>query len=186
MAHKDIIFNEVDHDTEQALSQLGQLSRVVKNRFENIQTVLFVLSSKAMTFDCESLRQKTLFSYPDAAVFFKSTNGMPVGVDAPGKVDLVIDFTGPGERQWFTYARHLKKGARFCVGRNAGIFRKRIYDRIFDEKTTNIPLPVQRFDREAIIQKEVLLLAGISTMPISTATPNREKKIALDLPPMKG
>jgi len=72
------------------------------------------------------------------------------------------------------------------VGRNAGIFRKRIYDRIFDEKTTNIPLPVQRFDREAIIQKEVLLLAGISTMPISTATPNREKKIALDLPPMKG
>ncbi len=149
--------------------------------FSDIQTVLVVLSAAGMIFDLEGLRQKIIHAYPGAAVFFKSTSGDDMGTPAPQKVDLLIDLTGPRQRQGWFYAKKLRKQAKYAVGRNVGLFRKKIYDRIYDEKA-QIGLTRDILKREEIVQKEVLSLAGISFAPVSSATPDRSKEIARNLP----
>ncbi|MBU6376550.1 MAG: hypothetical protein KGQ59_11180, partial [Bdellovibrionales bacterium] len=102
--------------------------------------------------------------------------------------DLVVDFTGPGQRQGWFFARRLRRMARFAVGRNAGLFRKRIYDRIFDEKAReNSRLRVMgTLQREREVQRMVLALAGVASMPHSESGADRSGHIALELPPLMG
>jgi hypothetical protein len=82
------------------------------------------------------------------------------------------------------YALKLRRMARLSVGRNAGFFRKRVYDRLFDEKPLAAELPVNTLDRERIVQKEVLALAGVAFIPAGHPTQDRGKVIALELPPL--
>ncbi len=105
---------------------------------------------------------------------------------APHVLDLLIDLTGPKQRQGFLFARKLRKRARLIVGRNAGFFRKHIYDRIFDEKDTESAklVPYDMLERERYAQKQVLALAGVPIIPVADLTADRSKTIALDLPPM--
>lgn len=171
-----------DAETRAALTQLSEINRMASNRVSGVKTVLVVLSSKAMPFDVESLRQKILMGYPDSAVFFETTSGKAIGVHAPKKVDLLIDLTGPWERQWFTRPKKLRRQSRVAIGRNAGFFgiRKRCYDKVYDEKKEIKALPPLRFDRERLVQTHVLALAGIVLVPVGDATVNREKSIAFD------
>lgn len=130
-----------DPDTDAFLKRMAEQKRVRANRVEAVRTVLVVLSARAMVFDVNSLRQKILLTYPDVAVFFTTPLATPIGAAVPGTVDLLIDFTGPGQRDRFFSGRRLRKIARVAVGRNAGLFRKRIYDRVFDEKARESPCP---------------------------------------------
>ena len=150
----------------------------------DVRTVLVVLSSAAMVFDSEGIRQKIMMVYNDAAIFFRTTSGKALGVPSPEKVDLLIDLTGPGQRQGLFYAFTLKRMARVSVGRNAGFFRKKLYDFIFDEKVESQNLPIDVFERERLVQKTVLALAGVPFVVAGATTPNREKMIALELPPL--
>jgi hypothetical protein len=136
-----------------------------------------------MVYDIESLRQKSLLSYPDAAVFFVTTDGKGIGAASPVQVDLLIDLTGPGQRQGLFFARKLRRMARIAVGRNAGMFRKRIYDRIFNERSPSVRLPVERLQKERLVQKAVLELAGVAFMPTGDTPPDRGKITPMDLPP---
>ena len=176
--------NVDDLESIESLTALDVLHTLRQRRIPGVKTVLLVLSSRGMVFDVEALRQKVLAAYPDAAVFFRSTSGRPVGVASPQSVDLLIDLTGPGQRQGWFYSRKLRKMARFAVGRNAGLFRKRLYDRVFDEREPNLTLPADFLDREKQVQKEVLALAGIAVIPAAETTPDRSKTIALELPPL--
>jgi len=172
------------YDSHYYLNLLEDRIRIQENRFSGVQTVLVVLSSRAMTFDVYALTQKILFSYPDAAVFFKSTSGIGMGLACPDKVDLLIDFTGPRQRQGLFYSRKLRRMARFAVGRNAGFFRKGSYDRIIDEKILADQLPKSLLECEAFVQKRVLALAGVPTLPIGLATEDKSTVIATELPPL--
>lgn len=145
--------------------------------------MLVVLSSAGLVFDVEALRQKILLSYPDAAVFFLTTLGKSIGLSAPGHVDLLIDFTGPRQRQGLFLARKLRRTARVAVGRNAGLFRKKIYDRVYDEKDKSNSLSPEVLERERQVQKEVLALAGVAFVPAGDVLPDRGKLTAMDLPP---
>lgn len=151
-----------------------------------VRTVLVVLSARGMVYDTHALRHEVRQSYPDATVFFCTTQGSPVGAQAPSFVDLLIDLTGPGQKQSLFYARKLRRRARVVVGRNAGLFRKRIYDRVFDEKAKPAvaQLPVDSLNRERVVQKEVLGLAGVSLAVTGETHPDLGKSIALRLPPM--
>ena len=173
-----------DQHTEESLRLLSDYNQLQEYRVPGVRTTLIVLSATAMVFDVESLRQKVLLAYPDAAVFFITTAGKPLGVPSPRSVDLLVDFTGSGQRQGWLFARKLRGMARFAVGRNAGLFRKRIYDRIFDEKAKASELPKDLLDREGVVQKEVLGLAGIPVIPAGGVTPDHAKTVALDLPPL--
>lgn len=164
------------------LKALQEKERVQVNVVSGVRTVLVVLSSVGLVYDVEALRTKILFVYPDAAVFFRNTSGLPYGVSSSEKVDLLIDLTGPRSTQGWFYARKLRRMARVCVGRNVGLFRKRIYDRLFDEKTEKVPEDLM--DREFFVQTKVLELAGIPQVPIAGVTPDRSKSIALNLPPL--
>jgi hypothetical protein len=145
-----------------------------------------------MAFDRDALRQKILTAYPEASTFFLATGGEPLGVEPPRNVDLVIDFTGPGQRQGFRFAKKIRKIARHCVGRNVGWFRKKIYDRVFDEgrvfsepATGKVTAEFREpAIRELFVQRQVLALAGIAAIPAAQAGPDLGKKIALDLPPL--
>src|SRR5438045_3910346 len=88
---------QVDQDTEDSLHLLETAESFKANRIQGVRTVLVVLSSAAMVFDTEALRQKIILAYPDTAIFFRSTNGKALGVSSPRKVDLLIDLTGPGQ-----------------------------------------------------------------------------------------
>ena len=173
-----------DADSQTYLSSLTDRERVKSNRQTGVEKVLVVLSSKAMVFDTESLRQKIILSYPEAAVFFTTTSGKPVGVPSPKQVDLLIDLTGPGQKSPFAYGFKLSRMARFSVGRNAGLFRKKVYDRIFDEKPILNQLPTDILAYERQVQKEVLALAGVAFIQAGTATVDLGKVIALELPPL--
>lgn len=174
-------------DSEVYLKQLLERSKVELNRVPGVKTVLVVLSAKALTYDIDALRMKVMQAYPDSAVFFRNTSGRMIGIHSPQKVDLLIDLTGPGQRQPFFYAKKLKGSARFAVGRNAGLFRKKVYDRVFDEKGEHQgSLPRDMIDRERFVQKQVLALAGVADVPAADATPDLGKKIALTLPKMNG
>lgn len=175
---------EKDGDPKTYLAHLSDRERVKGNHFAGVQKVLVVLSSRGMVYDIESLRQKVFLSYPEAAVFFRTTSGRPIGVPSPKQVELLIDFTGPGQRSPWFYGMRLRRMARFAVGRNAGFFRPRLYDRILDEKALGDQLPLDVLVRERMVQKEVLALAGIAFIPAGYATPDRGKMIALELPPL--
>jgi hypothetical protein len=174
----------LDPDTSSLLAKIERERQVEKNQFKGIKTILVVLSAKAMVYDTESLRQKILQIYSDAAVFFLTTIGKPIGSISPGKVDLLIDFTGPGQRQGWFYALALKRRARIAVGRKAGLFRKDVYDRVVDEKSL-INLSSELLNRERMVQREVLKLAGIPMALTGEVPKDRGKEIALELPPMK-
>lgn len=172
--------------SERILALLDENERIRKQRFDNIQTVLVVLSSRGMVYDVEALRHKIRLTYPQSAIFFESTCGKPYGVQSPRKIDLLIDLTGPGQKQGWFRPRALRKSARFAVGRNAGLFgfRKRLYDRVFDE--TVIPGFLSRdvLLREREAQKKVLEHAGVTLLPLGDPTADRAKEIALELPGM--
>src|SRR3954467_3838869 len=117
-----------DSNSDYYLNLLRETDRIQKNQIKGVRTVVVVLSSYAMAFDSEALRQKILHAYPESAIFFLTTSGKPLGVSAPQQVDLLIDLTGPGQRQGLLFARKLRKKAKHCVGRNAGLFRKSLYN----------------------------------------------------------
>lgn len=173
-----------DGETEFFLKKMAEQEKLKSNRFAGIRTVLIVLSSTSMAFDIESLRQKTLLAYPEAAVFFMTTLGKSIGSSAPQFVDLLIDLTGPNERQGLFFSKKLRKMTRVAVGRNAGLFRKKIYDRVFDEKTLENASLLDKLAREQIVQREVMALAGVAFVPTGDTPPDRGKTIALELPPM--
>jgi len=176
----------MQNDSQFYLSLLAEQERLSSNRFAGVKTILVVLSSAAMAFDLDGLRARIYAAYPEAAVFFVTTEGRPMGATAQGHVDLVIDFTGPGQNQGWFYARKLRRMARFAVGRNAGFFRKRIYNRVVDERSPeNARLrQMGTMAREREVQKGVLALAGIAATPHSESAPDRGKQIALELPPL--
>ena len=176
--------DQLDGESAQFLSLMGEGEKVRTNRIPGVKIVLVVLSSRGMVFDIEALRQKILLAYPEAAVFFHTTQGKPIGSPCPQQVDLLIDLTGPGQRQGLFHAKKFRRMARVAVGRNAGLFRKRIYDRVFDEKGAHASLPEEMLARERVVQKLVLSLAGVAFVQTGAALPDRGKSIALDLPPL--
>lgn len=173
-----------DTQSEGFLELLEEQERIRASLVPGVRTVLVVLSCRGMVFDRESLRQKILLTYPSAAVFFHTTLWKPVGMAAPQTVDLVIDLTGPGERQAFLLPKKLRRMARVVIGRNAGLFRRRVYDRVFDEKSAASRLPADLLARERIVQKEVLALAGVAFVQKGDALADLGKTIALELPPL--
>ncbi len=172
----------IDRESEIRLTQMAEQDDIVANRLTGVKFVLLVLSSRGMVYDLESLRQKIILSYPDSAIFFRTTDGEPIGAESPKKVDLLIDFTGPGQRQGFLYAHRLRSKARFAVGRNAGWFRKRIYDRVYDETRDDSNIPDETLKKERFVQKKVLNLAGIAFVQAGDTPSDLGKTIALDLP----
>lgn len=177
--------NRVDEQSQALLKLLQDDELIRNNRVDRVRTTLVILSSKPMAFDVESIKQKVLMTYPESAVFFKSALGTPLGRKSPDKVDLLIDFTAPGTRHqgWF-YARKLKRRARVSVGRNAGLFRKMIYTRIFDEVKNAAEVPADLFDRERYIQRKVMELAGVAVAQKGATPLDLGQSIALKLPSM--
>jgi hypothetical protein len=143
-----------------------------------------------MVFDREALRQQILLAYPEAMLFFETAVGQSMGLVAPEKIDLLVDFTGPGQRQGFFHAKKLKSRSRVAVGRMSGYFRKRVYDRLFNELGTENGLssevPQELLERERFVQKKVLALAGIGFIQAGQTPADRSHSIALELPGMKG
>lgn len=176
--------DQIDGESLQFLNIMGESEKVRGNRIPGVKVVLVVLSSRGMVFDVEALRQKVMLTYPEAAVFFHTTDGKSIGSPAPQQVDLLIDFTGPGQRQGLFQAKKLRRMARVAVGRNAGLFRKRIYDRVFDEKVHAPQMPAELLARERHVQKHVLSLAGVAFVQAGDTLPDRSKSIALELPLM--
>jgi hypothetical protein len=152
--------------------------------FAHVQSVLVVLSSRALAFDQSGLRKLITYTYPGAAVFFVSTSGDPVGVEGPHKVDLILDFSEPGARQGFFFASKMRSRAKHAVGRHTGwFFRKKKYDRVYDEKN-DAARPVDYLESERWTQKKVLELAGVRVVQQGGLTPDRSKEIASELPPL--
>ena len=180
-----LLSEKIDPESEASLSRMTELENLTLNRVSGVKFVLFVLSSGGLAYDREGLRQRVLFSYPDSVVFFHTTLGKPIGPSAPEQLDLVIDLTGPGQRQPLFYPRKLRRMARVVVGRNAGFFRKRIYDRVYDEKLNLAQLPAELLLREKFVQKKVLHLAGISLVETGDTPPDRGKSLPLELPSMQ-
>lgn len=162
-----------------SLQELQAEEEIRKNRIENVRTVLVVLSGKAVVYDDASLRQKIHLSYPDAEVYFVSTEAIAIGKKLPSsaKIDLVIDFTGIGHRHKRFFARRLRSRARVCVGRNAGFFRAHIYDRVVDDLQFTARVQDVLL-RERVIQKEVLAQAGIPLSHQGDLGKDLQKKIA--------
>jgi hypothetical protein len=179
--------DEIDLESQSLLNQILEQEQVKKGRIAGVRTVLVVLSSQGMVYDVHALRHAVRMAYSDAAVFFRTTWGKNVGAASPARVDLLVDLTGPGQRAPFFYPRRLRRSAKTAVGRNSGWFgvRKRIYDRIYDEKANKGSLPVEVLDRERIVQKQVLELAGIPLAWTGETHADRGKTIALGLPPMQ-
>ncbi len=176
---------KLDRESEHSLIQMAEQEQAVLNRIEGVKFVLVVLSAAGMVYDKEAIRQKILSSYPDSVVFFSNTMGKSIGSLSLKRVDLLIDFTGAGQRQGWFYAKKLRKLARVAVGRNAGFFRKKIYDRIFDEKAAGAQVPLEILARERFVQKKVLNLAGVAFVQAGLALPDLGKSIALELPGMQ-
>jgi hypothetical protein len=152
---------------------------------KDVRTILVVMSSFAVAFDRDAMVQKLLLVYPDSAVFFKTTSGKAIGSACPEKVDLLVDLTGPGQRQGWFYSKKLRRMARFAVGRNAGLFRKKIYNKVFNEKQNGLPLPRELVLKEHFVQNKVFELVGVSMASSANVTLDRSKSVALSLPPLK-
>ena len=71
------------------------------------------------------------------------------------------------------------------MGRNAGFFRKRIYNRIFDEVANQNQVPQEMLAKERFVQKKILALAGVGFVQAGETLPDRGKSIALELPGMQ-
>jgi hypothetical protein len=181
------IRDEIDLESQTLLNQIQEQEKVKKSRIAGVRTVLVVMSSKGMVYDVHSLRHAVRMAYPDSAVFFRTTSGKSIGAASPAHVDLLVDLTGPGQRAPFFNPRMLRRAAKTAVGRNSGWFgvRKRIYDKIYDEKANMSSLPGESLDRERIVQKFVLELAGIPLAWTGETGADRGKTIALGLPPMQ-
>ena len=175
----------MDSESLLSITQMADQKSVLANRFSDVKSILVIFSARGMVFDRQALLQKIHAAYPSAAVFFETTALKPVGAESPKTVDLLIDFTGPGQRQGWFAARGLRQRARFAVGRNAGLLRKRLYDRVFDEKASVAEVPSEILQRERFIQKKVLALSGVAFAPVSDALEDLSRSIALDLPSMK-
>jgi hypothetical protein len=177
----------MQNDSQYYLELLAEQERLKSNRFAGVRTVLVVLSSAGMAYDVDGFRGRIHSSYPEAAVFFMTTRGKPLGATAQGHVDLLIDLTGPRQRQGLFLTRSLRSRARFAVGRNVGLFRKRIYDRVYDERAPEIAKHLAGLSplaREHEAQKQVLALSGVACTPHAESAPDRGKSIALELPPL--
>ena len=175
---------QTDPDSQNSLRHLEELNRVRKTVIPSVNSILIILSAKGMVYDREVIRLKIKMAYPTAAVFFWSTDGSPIGEKCPSKVDLAFDLTGPGQRQSLFFAYRVKSTARFVVGRKAGFFRKRIYDRVFEEAKVSQNALVDPFEAEKKTQTEVFSLAGIALGATAGPGPDLGKKIALKLPPL--
>lgn len=176
---------QLDGESENCLSQVAEQEPILSHRVSGVKIVLVVLSARGMAFDREALRHKILLSYPDAVVFFQNTMGKPIGAHPPDQVDLLIDFTGPGHRQGWFYSKKLRRLARVAIGRNAGLFRKKIYDRVVDERSGDPKIPSDPNELEKWAQKQVLNLAGVALIQAGETPPDRSKVIALELPGMQ-
>lgn len=174
-----------DQESRHCLFSMMEQDPIRTYRLPGVRTVLVVLSSAGIVFDLESLRQKIIFSYPDASVYFLTTLGKSIGPESPDQVDLLIDLTGPRQRQSILFAKKMRRIARIAIGRNVGLFRKKIYDRVFDEKIILAQLPQDVLEREQEVQKKVLALAGVPFVRSGCATPDLSDTIALGLPPMQ-
>ena len=175
-----------DSETNATLRQLQEEEAIRRNRVENVRSILVILSGRAIVYDDASLRQKIQLTYPDAKAYFMTTEAYPMGEKLPAsaKIDLVIDFTGPGHRHKWFWARKLRSRARVCVGRPAGLFREHIYDRLSTElKRDDLPRDV--LDRERLIQREVLALAGIPISHQGNLGKDLSHTIASRLPPLR-
>ncbi|NDF15333.1 hypothetical protein EB061_08440 [bacterium] len=153
--------------------------------FSGIKSVLVVLSSKAMTLDSSALRNLINHSYPGVAVFFVSVSGDPVGVPAPHKIDLVIDFTEPKARQSLWFPRRMRSRGRFVVGRKTGLRGAFGYDRVYDV-SVDPAVPRDYLDAERWAQRKVLELAGVPMIRHGGVTEDLSKEIARNLPPLQG
>ena len=174
----------VDAVSEGFLVRLAHEEKVKSACFPGVRTVLVIFSATGIVFDQVSLQQKIRAAYPGALVFFRTTAGHPVGKTVSGQVDLLIDLTGPGAHQGFFFARKLRRLARISIGRNAGIFRKRIYTKVVDEKSRMATLPKDSLARERVIQREVLAAAGIALEQTGEVPADQGKTIAIHLPPL--
>ena len=175
-----------DSDSSISLHLLLAEEAIRKNRLENVRTILVVLSGRTIAFDDAALRQKILMTYPQAKVYFMSTEAYPLGEKLPNaaKVDLLIDFTGPGHRHKWLWARKLRALSKVCVGRPAGFFREFIYDRLFDDaKHPEMPRDVNEREREA--QRQVLALAGVPVSHQGNLKRDQSHTIAAKLPALK-
>jgi hypothetical protein len=153
--------------------------------FQDVKTVLVVLSSRGLSFDMPGLRSLITHAYPGAAVFFISTSSDSVGVEGPHKVDLAIDMTEPGAFQSIFFAMKIRSRATHVVGRNAGRFyRRKKYDRVYDQKADHTA-PKDYLDSERWAQRKVLELAGVPVIRQGGVTQDRSKEIALELPPLR-
>jgi hypothetical protein len=68
------------------------------------------------------------------------------------------------------------------------LFRKRIYDKIYDEKAPEFKdsmLSKEVLERERQVQKRILNLSGVAFVQYGDTPPDRGKSIALELPPMQ-
>lgn len=174
---------EVDPESQAFLRRLAEQEKVRGAKLPSVRTVLVVMSGSAMVFDMNALRQKVLLTYPEVAVFFTTPLFIALGAPPPDQVDLMIDFTGARQKQRWFLPRKLRKMARVTVGRNAGWGRKRLYDRVYDEKAQT-GLPADQLERERIVQREVLALAGIPLWQAGDTLPDRGKITPLELPPL--
>ena len=167
-----------DGESTSTLQHLLEDEAIRKNRVENVRTVLVILSARSIVFDDASLRQKIQLTYPEAKVYFMTTEAHPLGEKmlSSAKIDLLIDFTGPGHRHKWFWARSLRGKSRVCVGRTAGFFREFIYDRVFKE--ADLDLPGDVIERERFVQREVLALAGVPLSPKGNMGKDQGKTIA--------
>lgn len=155
------------------------------NAFQNVNTVLVVLSSRGLCFDMPALRNLITHAYPGTAVFFISTSGDSVGGEAPRRVDLAIDMTEPGAHQSMFFAPKLRSRARSIVGRNTGWFyRRKKFDRVYDQSQDR-EAPKDYLEQERWAQRKVLELAGVPVIRQGGVTQDRSKDIALELPPLR-
>jgi len=176
---------QLDNESTLFVTQIAEEERNRAYRVPGVRTVLVVLSGGGLVFDTEALLQQILQSYPDAAVFFLTPSGKPIGPGAPEHIDLLVDFTGPGQREKCWHAKKLRRMARIAVGRHAGWLRSRIYDRIFDEQAESAKLPDEMLAHERIVQRKVLGLAGVVFLPTGAAGPDRGAITPRELPPLK-
>ena len=175
----------IDQESAACLSQISPNDEINTHRIANVKSVLVVLSARGMVYDRSGLRQKINHTYPGATVYFLSTSGSPMEATPPSFVDLIIDLTGPKQRQSLFFAKKMRKRGRVVVGRNAGFFRKGSYDHIFDEKLNARLVPKEMLEAERYVQKKVFGLAGVSFLQIGETPPDLGKTIALELPSMK-
>jgi hypothetical protein len=154
------ISNSKDLESEGYLANLAADEKLrAAEKVPQVKTVVVLLSTRSMAYDRSALTQKIQLTYPESKVFFMTTFGLAVGPTAPEQIDLLIDFTGPGQKHKRMLARSLRSRTRVAVGRDAGFFRLFIYDRVVSESKET--LPDDLLARESIVQRMVLRLAGI-------------------------